>query len=70
VSTLDATKDLILTRIFAMALCLMNECWQSQRARLSSQTESRSSDDIRDDGHLDGRVLARSMGSIVEPDGE
>ena len=27
-------------------------------------------DDIRDDGWLDGRVLARSMSSIVEPDGE
>jgi hypothetical protein len=27
-------------------------------------------DDIRVDGQLDGRVLARSISSIVEPDGE
>jgi len=25
---------------------------------------------IRDEGRLDGRMLARSMSSIVEPDGE
>jgi len=27
-------------------------------------------DNIRDDGRLDGPVLAKSMSSIVEPDGE
>ena len=27
-------------------------------------------DGIRDDGRLDGRMPARSMSSIVEPDGE
>jgi hypothetical protein len=27
-------------------------------------------ENIRDDGRLDGRVLARSISSIVEPDGE
>ena len=27
-------------------------------------------DNIRDDGRLDGRMLARSISSIVKPDGE